>query len=220
MNRILRLKLLINEPLQVLILALFLALITTIEGLTEGLATNSDSLHLVNNIALTIENEIVLPNSYVKPIGIFPSKSQKIVREQIFALAELGPTYADQIYNVAMAKESETRTALIIALGLIKDDRVKDDVRAIVRSETNPYMKAYAVRSLSMYGDTLDIPLFLEAMADTNVVVVHEDVPTPEGSFYRKIGIVANEAVPALYKLGYKWEFDSINGGYKAVKLK
>jgi hypothetical protein len=27
------------------------------------------------------------------------------------------------------------------------------------------------------------------------------------------------EAVPALYKLGYKWQADTINGGYKAVKI-
>ncbi len=184
---------------------------------TAGL--NADTLYLIANNSQTIENEIALPFSEERSTGSFPSKSQETVKKQIFALAELGPAYADQIYNMAMTKESRTRAALVIALGLLKDDRVKDDVREIVRWETNPYMRAYAVRALSMYADTLDIPLFLEAMADTNIVVIHGDIQMPDGSFSYKVGIVANAAVPALYKLGYKWELDSINGGYKAVKI-
>jgi len=185
----------------------------------DTLRLNADTLRFIRKSLETIRRETLDPSDNTRRVGSYLTGSQAVVSKLIFELAALGAQYADYLYALGDGDTSKAGTATAISLGLLKDARVKNDVREIVRNETDPSIRAVAVRALSMYGDTLDIPLFLEAMADTNVVVVELDVPTHDGQFHRKIDIVAYEAVPALYKLGYKWELDSINGGYKAVKI-
>jgi hypothetical protein len=178
-----------------------------------------DTLQLISNITAKLETEIASPSNNFRPVGLFGTISETAVREMIFQLADLGPAYSNEIYNEAMSKNHETQRALIISLGLMKDIRVHDDLREIVRTETNPNIRAMAVRALSTYKDMSDMPLFLDAVADTNIVVMELDVPTLDGQFHKQVNMVGMEAVPAIYKLGYKPVPDSINGGYKAVKL-
>jgi len=189
------------------------------QDVSADLTATQDTLRLIKNIARTIEKETVSPSSNERRVGSYGTVSQLAVRKLIFQLAALGRTYADDIYGQAEAEDCPSSRALIISLGLMKDARVHDDLREIVRIETDPNLRAMAVRALSTYMDTLDVPIFAEAVSDTNVVVMETDVATREGKFHELVNMVGMEAVPALYELGYKPVPDSITGGYKAVKI-
>jgi hypothetical protein len=212
-----------NISITGIFLVITLILFSGIDGADNNTEGNSSAsahtIQVIRNTAQTIENEIISPSSNERQVGSYATISQRIVRNLIFQLADLGPARADDIYEEAKSQSSRSSTALLISLGLMSDSRVHDDIRKIVRTETDPNLRAMAVRALSAYGDTLDIPIFLDAMADTNIVVMELDVATHDGQYQKRVDIVALEAVPALYKLGYTWAVDSVNGGYKAVKL-
>jgi len=202
-----------------IMLVLFYGMTMASEDVTGSLTTSKDTLQLIKNIARTIENERVSPSSNERRVGSYGTVSQAAVRKLIFQLAALGPAHADDIYNEAKAKDSPSATALIISLGLMKDTRVHDALRSIVAEESDPNIRAMAVRALSTFRDTLDVPIFIEALSDTNIVVMQEDVVRRDGQMHSLVHLVGMEAVPALYELGYKPVPDSINGGYKAVKI-
>ena len=181
--------------------------------------TKSDTVQLIISLKNSLESEINHPSSYKMPVGSYVTISQGIVRNIIFKLAELGPKYANYIYRACADDTSKAATVLKIALGLMKESRVHESLRMIVSKETDPNLRAMAVRALSKYEDSLDVPIFAQAVSDTHVVVMEMDVAAPDGQFHKLVNMVGMEAVPALYELGYKPVFDSISGNYGAIKL-
>jgi hypothetical protein len=195
----------------------------TVETKAEKDIANSsnvdrDTLQLINNIADRIDRELTSPSSNERRVGYYGTVSQAVIRNLIFQLAALGPAYADDIYNKAKTKESKTDRALLISLGLLKDIRVHDDLREIVLTENDPYLRGVAVRALSTYKDTLDVPAITEALYDSNTVLMELDYSLPNGQMHQLINIVGMEAIPALYGLGYEVKPDTMNKGKYIVR--
>lgn len=190
------------------------------QELSEGKAEGIDTVTAIRMLIDALSAEVTPPSSNIRRVGPYLTDSQATVRRLIFGLAALGPAHADYMRQKAANDTSQVGSAIIIALGLIKDSRVHENLREIVRNEIDPNIRAMAVKALSEYKDTLDVPLFAQALSDTNIVVMELDVATHDGQFHKLVNIVGMAAVPALYELGYKWEADTINGTYKAVKIK
>ena len=180
---------------------------------------DSDTLRLIDEIAQKLEIEITTPSSDVRRVGSYLTISQQTVRRFISELEAMGPGYADYIYAKRSQVGAATSSALAISLGLMKDPLVHDEVREIVLEETDPSIRGMAVKALSTYMDTLDVPAFIQALSDTNIVVMELDVFTLDGESSRRVGIVGFEAVPALYKLGYEVQIDTVNYTYEVVKI-
>ena len=180
---------------------------------------NGDSLRIIDNLAVKLEQEIVSPSSNIRKVGSYLTGSQATVRKLIFDLAALAPRYADYIYDRCTADTTGASRAFIISLGLSKDQRVHENLRGIVSKETEPNLRAMAVVALSTYKDTLDVPIFVEALSDTNVLVMELDVATRDGKFQELVHPVGMEAVGVLHQLGYAVKFNSTDSTYTAVKI-
>ncbi len=179
---------------------------------------DSNTLRSIDEIVRNLEIEITTPSSDVRRVGSYLTISQQTVRRFISELKAMGPAYADYIYAKKSQVGAATSSALTISLGLMKDPRVHDEVREIVLEETDPSIRGIAVRALSTYMDTLDVPAFIQALSDTNIVVMELDVFTLDGESSRRVGIVGFESVPALYKLGYEVQIDTVNNTFEVVK--
>jgi hypothetical protein len=180
----------------------------------------SDTLRLIDEKVRDLENEITAPSSNERRVGSYLTISQQIVRRLIFDLEAMGPNFADYIYDQRSQVGNAGRKAIAISLGLMQDPKVHDEVRKIVLEESEPGLRGIAVRALSSYMDTLDVPAFIQALSDTNVVEMELDVFTIDGKSSRKADVVAMEAVPALVKFGYKVEIDTVNNRYEVMKIK
>jgi hypothetical protein len=176
----------------------------------------SDTIQLISEYKSRLQSEIVLPTSNLKHIGSYLTESQAKVRKLIQGLSALGPRYADHIYIESESDTSESSRALIISLGLIKDPRVHDRIKNIVLNEADPNVKAMAVVALAKYQDTLDVPIFVFALSDTNRAYFRTDFGYP-GDFVMIVGI---NAIGALYEMGYEAKYDPINKRYNINKRK
>ncbi len=179
---------------------------------------DSNTLRSIDEIVRNLEIEITTPSSDVRRVGSYLTISQQTVRRFISELKAMGPAYADYIYAKKSQVGAATSSALTISLGLMKDPRVHDEVREIVLEETDPSIRGMAVVALSTYMDTLDVPAFIQALSDTNIVVMELDVFTLDGESSRRVGIVGIATVPALNKLGYEVQIDTVNNTYEVVK--
>jgi hypothetical protein len=171
---------------------------------------DSDIVILANAFANHADNE--------RRVGSYLTGTQAGIRRIIFNMTKFSPEYSEYIYAKSKSKVSKVDIALLIVLGLSKDSRVHDDIKNIVLYETDPNLRAIAVRAISYYMDTLDVPILIQALSDSNTVTMEVDVQRRDGTFSQQVNLVCIEAIPALYRFGYDVIIDPLNSGKLIVK--
>jgi hypothetical protein len=181
-------------------------------------AIPSDTLAQINNLISEIEAELKNPSSSERISGSYLTFSQQTIRKKIIRFAQIGQNYLVPIDSLSVPNDTIILELVNIALGLMGNSKAHEKIRDIVRHETDPNFRGMAVRALSTYNDTLDVPLFFEAALDTHIVIVQNDYVRTDGSFHEAVNIVGIEAIPALAKLGYEVKPDSQNIGKYILK--
>jgi hypothetical protein len=128
------------------------------------------------------------------------------------AFCKLGQENKELIYERMVHAEPELSDRLAIVLGIIADERVHRRVREIYYKSANAYLREDAIQALTHYRDTLDVPVFIEALQDTFYVIVKR--PPDDPSRWKKY-YIRGIAAGALKHFGY--EIENRDDNYRII---
>ena len=189
-------------------------------GSSRLMAQESDTLLMIMGITANIDNELSSPSSTEIPVGTFLTYSQQSVRKCVFDLAALGTAYGDTIYSLTATYSDKTRSALLIALGLMGDPRAHSEIRAMAMDGDDLNIRTLATLALGKYDDTTDVALLIKALHDSARVIVQLDFATPSGDFFDITYPVRGAANNALVDMGYGISKDPVSGELIVKKRK
>jgi len=171
----------------------------------EQIATVQDTALVIDIIAEAISAELEQPVSLeYSRVGSYASNSEIILQKYNSILMELGPNTLPVIKELALTSPRDLRHWLISIIALKGDTSVHQEVRDIISSNENRWVRGMAVAALAAYQDKKDVPWFQMALNDTNSVLVVLDVLLEDES--RAITYVypiRESAIRALKILGY-----------------
>lgn len=171
-----------------------------VDQLTTGLEV--DTVDATTILLDALEREVANPTSYAMAARSYLTITGFIQHHHIRGLTRLGHIAVDSIYERFLSARTAMKARYIIALGLMKDSRVHDLLGPLYLESEDPFIRFKAISALRGYKDTLDIPIFVEALKDDYHVIasgyVNDTVTTRDY-------LISTEARLALRELGYKF---------------
>jgi hypothetical protein len=179
-----------------------------------------DTLGAVKLIFSGLKQEAIMSKSEPNNMGSYLTHSEDIIRQYIYSLAQIGPNISDSLYNIASKLVGIQKTATIIALGFMQDNRVHPDIRNIIINETDLNLRVMAILSIANYKDTNDVPILVQALTDTQKVTVTMDYSMPDGKLTQISYPIRSAANNVLVDMDYEIFKDSATGMVGARKRK
>jgi hypothetical protein len=163
-----------------------------------------------SNFALTLfinalKSEISNPFSNEgSPYSPFHTMTESLKKSYASAIEKLATQKLEVLRGHLAGTQSELRDRLLIILGRLRDQSVKDSVASILLNNSDVYLRWEAIRALRSYKDTADIPIFWNYINDGDSLI---EVQSPESKYEPDIVYpVRVEAACALIEFGYKFK--------------
>lgn len=140
----------------------------------------ADTVESIERLIFELNKEIDNPFSLeYRHLSTIP-ESECIKGEYGIALINLvGKANQNLILPYIQSSTGESRDRLIIALGYLGDDDIRNQVREIYLNSTNGYIRLSAMDVIARHPDSLDIPIIATALNDKFVTNEINENPYP-----------------------------------------
>jgi len=160
----------------------------------------------------TIIEGIAIENEKLKDTG-FHFKYFRINPDRIFpiyieGLAAISKNSPGRLRQYTMSLSGEMKEWLTVALGFLTDKSAHEDVREIISTTSNIILKANAIRAISEYRDTSDVPLLIATLSDTLSIIEIDEPMAGMTDIFPSYNPVIESTRYALNKLGYRSNWD------------
>jgi len=136
---------------------------------SEELANGNewDTLTAMSKLIGALSTEISNPISTARAVGTYVSKTEFLKTNYCIAIRKLSVGSENLVKQYIETSKGELRERLLFVLGNLKDKSVHALIRDISQTTEDPYIRLHAIEALNEYSDTLDIPIFKDALSDT-----------------------------------------------------
>jgi len=168
-----------------------------------------DTIAISKLFVESINREILHPSSLEFSLNSYATNSERVLRQYVFNLVELGPSITSLLYSYLDSLSGDVRNWIIIVLGFDKQQSVHEELRLLLLNNPNPNLRSMAARALSQYADSSDIEVFKKALSDPHKITYQSDHITETQGNTRTVYPVHSEAAAALREMGYVITVDS-----------
>ena len=174
-----------------------------VDQLTTGMDVDTAAATAILMNAL--EWEVTNPTSYAMALHSYLTITGFIQSHYIRGLLRMGKTAADSLYDRLQDTPAPLKDRFIVALGLMKDPRVHDLLGPLYYKSEDPFVRFKAVEALRDYRDSLDIPVFIDALKDEYYVIMSGYV---KDTVTTRDYLIRTAARLALKGFGYQFRYE------------
>ena len=172
-----------------------------------------DTITVLNKLALGLREVSERPMDNIVADGTYLPQTEVLKSAFGKAIIRISNNNKDLIWNLALGATGEYYNQLMLMLGELKDSTAHIEIRKIAHGSTTIFTKYIAIRTLSLYKDTLDAQIFLSALNDTSTYYQNKDIYGEEINLKSYMGTTA---LGALKYMGYSTK--NKNGKFEIEK--